>query len=150
MQLVRDVVTEGLQLRSEASIKVRQPLQSLTASITEIGPEYHDLILDELNIKELHNGPLSLNTDINDELQAEGNMRELLRQIQSLRKSSGLEPHDVINLHIQTSAQGQVLMETFSNEIKSTAGVKDFNFTHNDGEEIKVENLIFIIAIEKQ
>ena len=76
-------------------------------------------------------------------------MRELLRQLQSLRKQSGLEPHDDINLVIHTAPEGQKLIETFSHEIKSTAGIKEFNFTHNEGEEIKVDELLFIVAIEK-
>jgi isoleucyl-tRNA synthetase len=149
MQSVRDLISEGLQLRSEAKIKVRQPLQSLTADLSNIDESCYILITDELNIKQVIDGELALDTNISDELQAEGNMRELLRQIQSLRKSSGLEPHDVINLVIQTSIEGQQLMEKFSNEIKSTAGIKDFNFTHNEGDEIKVDNLMFIVAIEK-
>jgi isoleucyl-tRNA synthetase len=150
MQKVRDLISEGLQLRSEAKIKVRQPLQSLTASLDGIDESCYQLILDELNIKQVIEGELSLDTHITDELKSEGNMRELLRQIQSLRKSSGLEAHDLINLIIQTSPEGQQLMETFSDEIKSTAGVKEFNFTHNDGEEITVEDMIFIVAIEKE
>jgi isoleucyl-tRNA synthetase len=163
MQKVRDLITSGLQLRSDAGIKVRQPLQLLTANIKNIDTKYHVLITDELNVKQIIDGELSLDTNITPELQSEGNMRELLRQIQSLRKSSGLEPHDVINLIIQTSPEGQMLMETFSNEIKSTAGIKAFNFTHDkvnldeggregalgyDGEEITVEHLMFIVAIE--
>jgi valyl-tRNA synthetase len=83
------------------------------------------------------------------ELIAEGNMRELLRGIQSLRKTSGLEPHDMVTLIIQTSNEGQILMETFKDEITKTAGIKEFNFRHNDGEEIHVDTLLFIIAIEK-
>lgn len=149
MQRVRDLISEGLQLRSEAKIKVRQPLQSLTAPLVDIDESCYQLVLDELNVKQVINGELTLDTNIDDSLRLEGNMRELLRQIQSLRKSSGLEPHDVISLIVQTSPEGQMLMETFSDEIKSTAGIKEFNFTHNDGEEIKVEDMIFIVAIEK-
>jgi isoleucyl-tRNA synthetase len=149
MQSVRELITQGLQLRSEAGIKVRQPLQSFTCPLVDIDENCYLLITDELNVKEIIDGEVSLDITVTSELQAEGNMRELLRQIQSLRKSSGLEPHDVINLHIQTSPEGQMLMETFSDEIKSTAGIKQFNFTHNDGEEIIVEHLVFIIAIEK-
>ncbi|MCI5051301.1 MAG: class I tRNA ligase family protein [Candidatus Pacebacteria bacterium] len=149
MQLVRDLISEGLQLRSEAKIKVRQPLQSFTASLTDIDESCHTLITDELNVKELIDGELALDTTITDELQAEGNMRELLRQIQSLRKKSGLEPQDEINLIVQTSPEGQSLVKTFSDEIKSTAGIKEFNFTEIEGEEITIEDLVFVIVIEK-
>lgn len=149
MVKVRALITEGLQLRSEVGIKVRQPLAHLQLPLEGISESYHDLIKDELNVKELHDGELKLDATITPELQTEGNMRELLRQIQSLRKSAGLEPQDMVTLHVQTSMEGQQLIEQFSNEIKSTAGISRFNFTHNDGEEITVENLTFIIAIEK-
>lgn len=151
MMAIRQYISEGLQLRSDAGIKVRQPLQSITMPLNDnIKDSYLELIKDELNIKEVKFGKeFNLDTEITPELQAEGNMRELLRQIQSLRKSSGLEPHDEINLIIQTSTEGQQLIEQFSNEIKSTAGIKEFNFTHNDGDEINVEHLMFIVAIEK-
>ncbi|MFT6911303.1 MAG: hypothetical protein ACJAU8_000538, partial [Candidatus Paceibacteria bacterium] len=29
------------------------------------------------------------------------------------------------------------------------AGISEFNFTHNDGDDIKVGDLLFIVAIEK-
>ena len=149
MQGLRDLVSEGLQLRSEAKIKVRQALTSFSAPVKDIPKEYHQLIIDEMNVKNLIDGELALDTEMTPELLAEGNMRELLRQIQSLRKTSGLEPHDIIVLHVQTSTEGQQLIEQFSHEIKSTAGISEFNFTHNDGDEIKVEELTFIVAIEK-
>ena len=149
MTIVRELITAGLQLRSEAGIKVRQPLASLSAKISNIPTEYHELITDELNVKELHNGELKLDTKITPELESEGKMRELLRKIQSLRKQEGLEPQDMVTLHIQTSPEGQRLVEEFKSDIQSTAGIKYFNFAHNDGEEITVENLTFVIAIEK-
>ncbi|MFT7328310.1 MAG: isoleucyl-tRNA synthetase [Crocinitomicaceae bacterium] len=162
MQKVRDLISEGLQLRSEFKIKVRQPLQSLTVDLSGIYESCYSLITDELNVKEVINGELALDIEMSPELKAEGNMRELLRQIQSLRKSSGLQAHDMINLVVQTSDLGQQLIETFSNEIKSTAGIKEFNFTHNDKmnpdaregalgnrEEIIVEELTFIVEVER-
>lgn len=149
MEKTRELISLGLQMRSDVKIKVRQALASFTAPIDSIPDKYHVLIMDEMNVKQLINGELALDTEMTPELIAEGQMRELLRQIQSLRKSSGLEPHDMINLVIQTSTQGQQLMENFSNEIKSTAGIKEFNFTHNDGDEIIVDDLVFILTIEK-
>ncbi len=165
MQTVRDLISQGLQLRSAAKIKVRQPLQSLTIE-KEYPEEYYVLIRDEMNIKQVLVGDeLALDTTLTPELEAEGNMRELLRAIQSLRKKSGLEASDMVTLHIQTSTQGQQLIEQFSDDIKKTAGISEFNFAHNEayppeadapsskaglrGDEIKVGELLFIVAIEK-
>ena len=149
MTNVRDLISTGLQMRSEVKMKVRQALTSFTAPLSDIPEEYHELVLDEMNVKTLINGELALDTELTPELIAEGNMRELLRGIQSLRKKAGLDAHDIIELVIQTSPEGQVLIEEFNDEIKKTAGISEFKFAHNDGEEITVANLVFIVAIEK-
>ncbi|MGB0925306.1 MAG: class I tRNA ligase family protein, partial [Minisyncoccia bacterium] len=149
MQNVREMISVGLQMRSESKMKVRQALASFTLPLENIPAAYHEFIIDEMNVKTLIDGELALDIELTDELIAEGQMRDLLRQIQSLRKQSGLQAHDTIDLVIQTSNQGQVLMEKFSEEIKKTAGIAEFKFSHNDGEEIQVGELMFIVAIEK-
>jgi isoleucyl-tRNA synthetase len=149
MNKVREVISVGLQMRADAKIKVRQALTLFTAPIDSIPSTYHNLVLDEMNIKTLGNGEYGLDTVLTPELVREGQMRELLRQIQSLRKSSGLHPQETIILHIQTSTKGERLMEQYKKDIQLVAGIKEFNFAHNDGEEIVVDDLIFIIAIEK-
>lgn len=137
MQRVRDLVSEGLQLRADAGIKVRQPLQSLTAPISDIPQEYHKLIQDELNIKELIEGELSLDTHINTDLQDEGDIRELLRQIQSLRKQKNLQVSDTASLVIDTDETTQKLIHTFCDHIKETANIDLITFKKNEGEVIE-------------
>ena len=149
MASIREIISEGLQLRSEAKIKVRQPLQSVSIPGDIPDEEYQELILNELNVKEIKQSSdsLMLDTTITEELAAEGNMRELLRQIQSLRKDFGLEAHDKIILYIQTSPKGQKLMEKYSHEIKSIAGISEFNFKYNNGKKVKVGDITFILEI---
>ncbi len=150
METVREYVSLGLKLRADAGIKVRQPLTSFTLPLKDIPEAYHQLILDEMNVKELLDGALALDTELTPELIAEGQMRELLRGIQSLRKQSGLQAQDMINLVVQTSPEGQQLIEQFSDDIKKTAGIREFIFKHNDGDELKVGDLVFIVAIERE
>ncbi|MCA9353160.1 class I tRNA ligase family protein, partial [Patescibacteria group bacterium] len=149
MQRVREIISEGLQLRSESGIKVRQPLASFIAPLSGIGHQYVGLIVDELNVKKVSDGELSLDTNITSDLEREGSMREFLRQVQSLRKKSGLEPHEMVILKIQTSPEGQQLVEQFSEEIKSTASVSDFDFVPNNGDEIVVDELVFTVTLDK-
>ena len=56
MQDAREIVTIALSLRNEGSVRVRQPLRSITVCglKTHLNEEIVELILDELNIKELH------------------------------------------------------------------------------------------------
>ncbi|MCA9351485.1 class I tRNA ligase family protein [Patescibacteria group bacterium] len=165
MAQVRSLISEGLQLRSDAGIKVRQPLGRFTAPIAGIDADYLDLVRDELNVKEVSDGDLAIDMTITDELRSEGQAREFLRQVQDLRKKSGLDLQDMVKLYIQTSPEGQRLIESFADDITSTAGIREFTFTHNEahppeadarsseagfrGEEITVDDLIFILAIEK-
>ncbi|HOO96517.1 MAG TPA: isoleucine--tRNA ligase [Caldisericia bacterium] len=58
MGFIRDVVSVGLKARKSIKVKVRQPLQSITVRCNEKYQEtaiekYQELILDELNIKEV-------------------------------------------------------------------------------------------------
>lgn len=102
MRMVREVVTNALAVRTEKKIPVRQPLQKLTTK-EEIPAKYVQIVLDELNVKELaYDTSLldgcSLTTDITPELQKEGDVRNLMRAIQDMRKEKGLTPKDTVIL----------------------------------------------------
>ena len=112
MAATRSVVTEGLSLRAEAKIKVRQPLATLTYSTDDsVGAELEQIIADEVNVKTVtwgnaaREGDVTLDTNITDELKAEGLMREVVRQVQSARKASGLEVNDRIELRLVTETK---------------------------------------------
>lgn len=102
MKKVREIVTVALSLRIQAKIAVRQPLQKITLK-DEIPRRYHQILLDELNVKEVAfdekaTDACALDTTITPELQAEGDVRNLMRAIQDARKERGLTPKDVIVL----------------------------------------------------
>lgn len=116
MQFIRNIITEGLAIRAASSIKVRQPLNKLQiiggpSFLVDVEPDYLDVLKDELNVKhvDLIDGPnkykLILDIDLTDELKEEGLMRELVRQIQQLRKKADLEVNDRIQLKIDSSDQ---------------------------------------------
>ena len=56
MATVRDIVAWGRALRNQTGIKIRQPLSSLTIDNSKEEPvnRLKDLVLEELNIKEIH------------------------------------------------------------------------------------------------
>lgn len=97
MELVRAVVEKVHAARSEAGIKVRQPLQSVTITSTQekVNPDLLAVIAQEVNVKEIFwksgdETHVLLDTTLTPELEAEGAARELLRSIQQLRKKAGL------------------------------------------------------------
>lgn len=97
MELVRKVCELGHAKRKEAKMKVRQPLKELRIKNLEsrIGAELLSLIKDELNVKEVEvvagKGELQVELDrtLTPELIEEGKARELVRQIQLVRRESG-------------------------------------------------------------
>mgnify|MGYP001560620114 FL=1 len=91
MVRVQEVVRAGLALRKELQIRVRQPLHAVTISGKKFDADLEALIKDELNIKEVHyqkTGDVVLDLALTPELSAEGLAREMIRQIQDMRKEA--------------------------------------------------------------
>jgi isoleucyl-tRNA synthetase len=100
MDQVRALVTLGLEARQQANIKVRQPLGKISLAKHELGNEYLEILKDELNVKDivtnesLEQGNVILDTEITEALKNEGDMREISRTIQEMRKNANLMPQD--------------------------------------------------------
>jgi isoleucyl-tRNA synthetase len=106
MVLAREAVSLGLMKRTAEKINVKQPLLSVSFK-KAIAPEYFELIIDELNVKEVRSNvdqleDVMLDTTITEELQREGDMRKLLRAVQDARKEKGLSPSDHITLVVSS------------------------------------------------
>ena len=95
MQEVQNIVTQGLAQRKEKQIKVRQPLRAVHLGLSNEFPEDLEvLIKGELNVKEVvydksQKDLVVLNTELDQALIYEGYARELIRQIQDMRKEAG-------------------------------------------------------------
>lgn len=135
MTEARNVVTEALEARAKANVKVRQPLVRLVIG-TVLSDELLEVIAEEVNVKEVVSGDeLSLDTEITPELQKEGDMRELLRAVQGMRKDAGLNPDDEIVLVVET--ENKDFIEEFKNEFKRVANVMEFDFSSEHTAESK-------------
>jgi len=75
--------------------------------------------------------------------------REFLRALQDMRKKAGLTPSDPIALSLETSDEGKALVQKFEADLKKVALASEIKFGQNDGEEVKVGDLVFKIKIEK-
>jgi isoleucyl-tRNA synthetase len=110
MSTVRDAISEGLAVRAEAGIKVRQPLATATIySEAQISSGLLDIVKEELNVKKVEvkvaktAKPTELDTSITDELRQEGMARDVIRQVQQLRKTADLKVDQKIRLYLSTS-----------------------------------------------
>lgn len=96
MEDTRNVITEALQLRAKAGIKVRQPLASLKFKSYNLEKDFLEIIKNEVNVKEVifsqHlDEEVILDTKITQSLELEGYAREIIRYIQQMRKEAGYE-----------------------------------------------------------
>ncbi len=124
MNPVRDIVEAVLAARAEAGIKIRQMCETVLVKLPSTLPsldEYEALLKDELNVQEikavgsieeqpgylLKEGKdlsIALKTELSDELLKEGLSRDLVRQVNNLRKKAGLSLEDRVIVHYQTES----------------------------------------------
>jgi isoleucyl-tRNA synthetase len=157
MQKVREIVSLALEARAREGVKVRQPLNKFTVyslQITEMDKQLIEIIKDEVNVKDVvfekgNEEKVVLDTEITSELKAEGDYRELLRNIQRMRKEAGLVPSDLVDLSIETSTEGKALVEKFADDLKRVAGVKEIKLESNEGETVKIDDIDFHLKIVK-
>ncbi|PJB99586.1 MAG: isoleucine--tRNA ligase, partial [Candidatus Nealsonbacteria bacterium CG_4_9_14_0_8_um_filter_35_12] len=165
MDLVRKIVSLGLELRAKAKIKVRQPLQKLKIKNEKlkIDKELLNLIKDELNVKEVElvkeikeeenwilgsegEIKIALNTKITPKLKEEGKVREFLRQVQEMRKEAGLKPKDQILVKVSGETGLIKLLKKNKKSILKEIKAKNLQFAEkleNDfilKKEIEIEN----------
>ena len=131
MNLARKIVSLALEARAKAGIKVRQPLTELR--IKGQGDRVKalvDLIKDEVNVKEVIfdatlEDEVRLDTNITSELKEEGMLRDLIREIQSARKTAGLKPQDKVLAQISAPSEIIAIAKKFTEQIKKETNLKD-------------------------
>ncbi|HJP96554.1 MAG TPA: isoleucine--tRNA ligase [Candidatus Saccharimonadales bacterium] len=160
MKLVRSVIADGLKQRADAKVKVRQPLASVAVSgapdFLRTNTDTQTIICEELNVKtiEFADGKdlqTVLNTELTDELRAEGLMRDIVRHVQNLRKSSGLQVEDRIVLHLSSNdEQAQNVVVTFGDVIKQETLATELTTVPVGPEtEIKVGDVTLTASLRK-
>ncbi len=162
MEKTREIVSLALSQRSEAGIKVRQPLSALKITSTYADSinrkeEMFTLIKEEVNIKEIivdqkiQEG-VELDTKITSHLKEEGVVREIIRAIQNLRKETGLAPKDKINLSYDGEDFGDIFCnweEYLQKEIGAEKITQEKLNKEDKVKEIKIEEKILLLKIKK-
>ncbi len=127
MKTTRAVVALLLNARSNAGIKVRQPLQKATIppsrlSLTE---EIISLIREEVNVKEVigEGSEILLDTTITEDLRREGDAREFIRHIQEARKHYGCDPCEEVSIRVPSSYTS--IVNEYRENIQEKARIKE-------------------------
>ena len=162
MKKVREIVAMALAERAKVSIKVRQPLSKLKIKNEKlkIDDELINLIKEEVNVKEIVfdeklEKEIELTTEITPELREEGIIREVIRNIQEMRKKANLTPKD--RILIQYSAlpslsdilkknQNTILKETLANSLEFISKEKA---SFDEEKEIMINQEKLWLAIKK-
>jgi isoleucyl-tRNA synthetase len=114
MAVVQKLVESAHAARKVAGVKVRQPLASVALTVPA-ALQYQELlepvVLAELNVKQVEwlagssEAVPVFDTVLTPELAAEGEARELMRQIQNLRKQAGLKVGQTAQVQLPTWPQ---------------------------------------------
>jgi isoleucyl-tRNA synthetase len=147
MARAREFINQGLALRAEAGIKVRQPLSFV--SVPKTNPDLKEIIADELNVKEVKEAKKTvLDTKITPSLKTEGVMRDLVRAVQSARKKAGLQVDDRINLSVAADSEeinkaliqhkDTIMRETLALKLQETEGKGHKSVEKIDGQPVEI------------
>src|SRR3989338_2816773 len=113
MEAARRIVTQALEAREKAGIRVRQPLASLSVpSGTTLPQEYLSIIADEVNVKRVEAGKdIALDTNITEELRDEGILSDTIRLVQDARKAAKLKAGERGAVSILISEENRPVVE---------------------------------------
>ena len=92
---------------------------------------------------------VALDITITPELKNEGNARKLIKQIQSLRKSSGFEITDRIKVVISECPETKAVLDTFKEHIAAQVLANSITLGAAEGEEYDFDNFKAKINVTK-
>jgi len=167
MQNARNIVELGLSGRSEAKIRVRQPLQYVLYTGANLGKDLELIIADELNVKEVKwqdsfeastllvvkeekNIRVGISLEITEELQKEGLFRELVRGINQMRKNANLTIEDTVQVEFETDDQMiKDVIYKYMIELKKSVLASEIQ-EGKGSEEVKIGEQSVFLTVTKQ
>ena len=159
---VREIVNLGLKARVKAGIKVRQPLRELAVGNLADGfdLEIVNLIKEELNIESFRydlklKEEIRLDEKITADLKEKGTIREIMRNVQEMRKIANFKPKDKILVRYAGTLELNKIMLRNKKFILKEANIKSLTLKEkekdifNAEKEIKVDQEKLWLGIKK-
>lgn len=138
-QHMKEVASKIQQFNSDAISSILDGLKKKVdfGESNSIELSADDLIIqreEKENLKIINEDELTVgfDTEVTEDLLFEGIARDLIRQIQTLRKESGLEVSDRIKLSVAGDSEVQKVCEKFDSFIKNETLSTEINFSLNE------------------
>lgn len=144
-KIVREIVEIAHRVRKDEGIKVRQPLAKVKINLPKAKEfnleenikQYKELIASEVNVKNVEfdkskeDISVEYDTHLTEDLKLEGELRDLIRDIQNKRKKLGISPKEKVKIVIDQKFKDSV------EDIKIQVQAKEVEF----GQELAVKLL---------
>ncbi|MBI2097105.1 MAG: class I tRNA ligase family protein, partial [Candidatus Sungbacteria bacterium] len=134
MELIRRMAADALRQRAEAGVKVRQPLAKLTIVKQEglkRAAELLRLAQEEVNVKAITFAPKGpkgvitmLDTIVTEALRREGMAREIVRNVQELRRDLDLMPRQRVTVQCLGSEKALSILKEWEKYIRRDVNAK--------------------------
>ena len=92
---------------------------------------------------------VALEVELTDELRQEGMAREIINRVQNIRKESGLEITDRINILLAPNAEIEAAVKGFGDYIQAQVLADSISIAANDGQEVDFDEFKINIKITK-
>ncbi len=140
MASARVVIASGLAERKNKQFKVRQPLSAVTLKGGKFSRELEALIKEELNVKKVaynkdQENEVALDFELTPALVREGYARELMRQIQDMRKEAKyqMEESVIVDWHSEDKEIISAIAE-WAEDIKKDTVLKSLEQKEKHGD----------------
>ena len=157
-KLMKAVAAAVDQLSQEQIAQLEQE-GSLTIAPTDLLPEAVtveavdvDIISEDIPgwlVANEGNLTVALEVELTDELRNEGMARELINRIQNIRKESGLEITDRINVVVAPNAEVEKSLAACADYVKAQVLADDIRVADNDGTEVEFDDFKLFIKVTK-
>ena len=92
---------------------------------------------------------VALEVELTDELRQEGMAREIINRVQNIRKESGFEITDRINITLSPNTETDAAVKAFGDYIKTQVLADSITIAQNDGTEVDFDEFKLNISIAK-
>jgi isoleucyl-tRNA synthetase len=135
------------ELEQNGTIAIAVEGQDITVEAVDVDIISEDipgwLVANEGNLT------VALEVELTEELKNEGMARELINRIQNIRKESGLEITDRINVEITPNDDVKKAVDSFADYIKTQVLADAIALQSNDGQEVDFDDFKLNIKVTK-